>query len=278
MKSTTHHLAYFLAILQLVFAADTIINAPNNGNGAISITNPFSSASIIVTGVLMIILGFLFAFFGRKLFHITLFLAGAVFGAFLAFTILVNVEPLVTDPATGAVTSAWGDKRDWIYLGVCLAVGIVCGFLSNCLWKLGLFAIGAYGGLALALFILSWSSGTVIPNDAGRTVFVVVFCIVGGVLAIMLEHHVVIVSTAVGGSYAMCFGIDCFAKTGFNQATLAVLSGHTTQFQITNNGMYGLLVSMAVLSLIGIAVQEKLTGVDAVEIGRHRKRSYNNDF
>lgn len=276
-------------VLALLFTAQSSISATSNtfnplhfavtSNGAngnmMTISNPFSNASAIVTGIVMLTLGFLFVFFGRKLFHITLFLAGAMIGVFIALTILVNAEPVNTDPSTGVVTSAWGEKRDWIYLGVCLAAGIIFGLISNFLWKLGLFSIGAYGGFALSLFILSWSSGTLIPNNVGRTVFIVIFCIAGGILSLILEHHVVVVSTAVAGSYSMCFGIDCFTKTGFNQATLAVLGGHPEQFQISNNGMYGLLISMIVLAILGILIQEKITGLNAVKIGGRRRKSQN---
>ncbi len=70
----------------------------------------------------------------------------------------------------------------------------------------------------------------------------------------------IVIATAIGGSYAVFIGIDVFAQTGFSQAASFILSGHAGSFVITNSGIYGMLVGMVVLAVAGIIVQYLYTG------------------
>jgi hypothetical protein len=213
---------------------------------------------IAILAVIAIVTGLVFVFYGRGLFKTVLFLGGLYLFATLAFIILSNVEPMNADGSSG-----WGDRRDTIYLCVCLAVGVVGGLLVMCVWKVGLFALGCIGGFFLAMFILSWASSGLISQNVGRSVFIVILTLVGGVAALFLEHHVVIIATSIAGAYAVGAGIDVFARTGMVESTKALLTSNPGSYQIDNKGVYGILVGMLVLAVLGMIVQYRITGKHA---------------
>jgi hypothetical protein len=201
------------------------------------------------------IAGIILLFFGRRTFRGILFFAGFMLGSLIAYIILVNVEPF-----TAEGVSQWGDRRDAIYFGVCIASGILIGIMSSCFFRLGLFAVGAFGGFTLSMWILSWSSSSLIPNDAARYVFIAVLALIGGILALFFEHHVIIISTSIGGAYLVIFGIDCFTRLGFAGAVSLMFQGNSAQYVINSGSLYALLVSALVLAIIGMIVQYRITG------------------
>lgn len=110
--------------------------------------------------------------------------------AILAYIVMANAEPDGGYP-----------HRDTMYICICLAVGLVVGCLLLWFHRVGLFVIGALGGFSLALIILSWKSGGVIPSKAGRIVFISVCSVGGGILILFFDKIVCIVSTALVGSF-----------------------------------------------------------------------------
>ena len=147
-----------------------------------------------------------------------------------------------------------------IYIVVSIIIGLICSVLATCIWHIGLFAIGAFGGFTLAVFSLSWASSATIENDIGRNLFLIIFMVVGGILALLFEHHVVIIATAIAGSYLIVFGVDCFLNSGFKNAIYAILHGSPTDYIIQNQTIHALLISMIVICIVGIIVQYRVTG------------------
>ncbi|KAL3900910.1 MAG: hypothetical protein SGCHY_001003 [Lobulomycetales sp.] len=201
-----------------------------------------------VVGGLLIAAGLLFIFLGYRMFKVVCFLAGFYFGASLAYIILSAAEP-----------SDLYANRDLVYLLVSLAAGIVTAFLFLCVWRLGLAAIGALAGFALALFILSWASGGAISSGTGRSIFIGVLALLGSILIHFIEKPFLIVSTSLAGSFSFVYGVDVFARKGFVEAVQFFLgnSDSGSRYVITGS-VYGMLASIIVITVIGIVVQWRL--------------------
>ncbi|PWA00756.1 hypothetical protein BB558_003222 [Smittium angustum] len=225
---------FYLASLVIVSAAgidDTNINIAKNGS---------LTASGITAGIILIVLGTMFLFFGRKLIKITIF-----FGGFFLFGIVFLVIAYkIRAPLDGE------NVRAIIYLAIAIVVGLIGGALTLWLYKLGLFILGGLGGFALAAYIMNWSSIGLFNQNWARIVFICAFVIIGGLLVLFFERPVTIISTSIYGSYALFVGIDCFARTGFKESIASVLSKTTNPVKNTA-AIYGMLAGTIVLAIIG---------------------------
>ncbi|KAF9022188.1 hypothetical protein CPC16_008463 [Podila verticillata] len=237
----------FMAFL-LCFLATTVFAAPD-----ITVTVPTDlgeTTKITISGtiaaIVLMVAGFLFAFFGHKFFRITLFLSGFYVFSTLAWIALKNAEP----------AAGYGSNAQWIYLGVSAAAGILGGALFICFWRLGFAAIGAIGGFYLAIFILSWAKDGVISSGVGRTIFIVACVIIGIVLTFFIERHVVILGTAIVGSGSFFVGLDNFVNTGFAGAFTAFLSGKKLGdgYEVTGK-VYGMLAGTLAMMVVGACFQ-----------------------
>ncbi|KAJ3042950.1 hypothetical protein HDV00_006257 [Rhizophlyctis rosea] len=209
---------------------------------------------IAQTGVLggfLIITGLMFNFLGHRLFRPTLFLAGFYFFGVLGYMLMINIEP-----ATG-----YGTNRDTILLVSALVFGVLGGGLAICFWKLALGLLGALGGFALGLFILSWKTGGLLDSGAPRTAFLIVMSIFGVVIIYFFQKAVIIVATSVLGSYGVLLGADVFIGTGFADSANAFLSSASKpsfgNFTATPK-VYGMLAGMVALAIVGMLVQWKI--------------------
>ncbi|KAJ3361821.1 hypothetical protein GGF32_006997 [Allomyces javanicus] len=204
-------------------------------------------ADTIALGVILIVTGLLFTFAGMKMMRICLFLAGAYLFAGFAFGILQTVEP----------AGGFGNRKA-VYWGVGIAAALVGGALMVFFYKVGMFAIGAFGGYSLALWILALSSGGLIASKTGQIILIVVLALVGGIAMLYIEKHAVRICTAIGGAYFTMVGIDVFARTGFYNSTVAFLGGQSSTYT-TSAKVYGMIAGYVVLAVLGIVVQYRTT-------------------
>ncbi|ORY95101.1 hypothetical protein BCR41DRAFT_285490, partial [Lobosporangium transversale] len=174
------------------------------------------TVSSTIVGIVLMVAGFLFAFFGNKFFKLTLSLAGFYVFATLAWIALKNLEP----------SQGYGPNAEWVYVGVSAAVGMIGGCIFMFFWRIGFAAVGGVAGFYSAIFILSWASSGLISDGTGRTVFIVCCVIVGVALTFFLDRHIVILGTAIVGSGSFFVGLDNFIHTGFQEAFTAFLSGN----------------------------------------------------
>ncbi|KAG0301878.1 hypothetical protein BGZ98_007983 [Dissophora globulifera] len=243
-------LAFFLCFCSTVFAdpgpvTGTVPDIGGTPGSVIKIT-----ASGTVVAIVLMVAGFIFAFFGHRFFKITLFLCGFYVCSTLAWIALKNAEP----------AAGYGANSQWVYLGVAGAAGILGGGLFLCFWRLGFAALGAIAGFYFAIFILSWASNGVISNGTGRTIFIVACVVVGIVLTFFVERHVVILGTAMVGSGSFFVGLDNFVHTGFSDAFIQFLSGKKTGFISTtgytvSGKVYGMLAGTLAMMVIGACFQ-----------------------
>ncbi|RKP08312.1 hypothetical protein THASP1DRAFT_29886 [Thamnocephalis sphaerospora] len=212
---------------------------------ALASTTAANTPQSIAAAVIFIVIGFLFCFFGYRLFRVTLFLVGFCVAGLLAFAVCTNVAPL--DGTDG------DDKRRTIYLAVSVAVGFVGGLICMCLWSVGVFLIGALGGVMAALYILALAPEGLIHSGIWRGVFIAVFALVGALLTLKFERPVIIVGTSLSGAFALGLGIDFFAHTNLGTAVSDFLSSRTNYHAETKT--YIMLGGIALLAIIGMVVQ-----------------------
>ena len=234
--------ALFAMLFSAMVSAGTPLYKDSNGN---------LRPEIIVPALIYMAIGLVLCFFGRRFFRGVLVVVGFYLGALLAFVALTKLEPQ---------DGSWGDKRDNIYLGTCIGAGVLLGILSGLLWKLGLFGVGALGGFFASAYLMAFANQLLIPDQLGRDIFIACVCVVCGVIALFLEHHVVIISTAIIGSYSLFYGLDSFIGTGFTTSMQAVLrTKDVQQYNIEDKGLYGMLVGMLAVCVVGIVVQYTVT-------------------
>ncbi|KAI3638331.1 hypothetical protein MIR68_003942 [Amoeboaphelidium protococcarum] len=238
-------------------------------NGANDSDKQAQDGANIFMGVLIMLTGLVFLFFGRRMFKPALFLAGFYVFAGLMYVILVHMETFKKDGQ-----SNWGSSRTTIYICSSIAAGIVGGFILSAFWKLGLFAMGGLGGFTVAIYIMSWSSKTLIQNDSGRTVLIVFLCVIGGITAMFFENHLIIISTSFAGAYGLMYGVDTFLNSGFRNAASSILRGHPADYQIHDSRVYTLLGCMLACFAVGLAVQYGWTSRNAEPVSVRRKQEY----
>ncbi|KAI9145982.1 hypothetical protein BKA69DRAFT_1046656 [Paraphysoderma sedebokerense] len=203
----------------------------------------------IPVGIIFITVGVLFCFWGSRWFKIVLFLAGAYLFASIAYFVLQKVEP-----------EAGFSNRSAVYLGVTIAAGFIGGAILTAFVKLGIFAIGCVGGYALAVWILGLGANGLIKNDIGQKVFIAAVALISGFITLFwLMDRAVKIFTAIAGAYSIMLGIDVFAQTGFKDAVGRFVGDGTLPYNPTP-AIYGMLAGTAVLALVGMAVQFKVTG------------------
>ena len=142
------------------------------------------NALAVAPPALLLVAGLIVCFFGYRLLHFTLILAG--FGAGLALGFAVT--RLI--PGTSQVLA--------------LVIGIVCGVLgaviSTLLYKVGVFILGAAAGVLVAGIILS-------ATGWHRPVLVIAVAALGcGILTLLFERPLVSVLTALAGVLGIVAG------------------------------------------------------------------------
>jgi len=193
----------------------------------------------IVIGIILILSGIIFCFFGRRVYRTTLFLIGFYIGTIIAITVLTNK----------------GGVNHTIALIVSLAVGFVVGLIFMCCSTMAIWFLGALAGYLFALWILAWASDGVIHSKAGRIIFIIVLTLIGLLLAIFFKNAFIIFGTAFIGAYAIILGIDLFVRTGFALSVRAFMDGNHDTKYVVNTKVYLMLAGMVVLFILGSLFQ-----------------------
>lgn len=223
-------------LIGLLFPLDAIAQSPDAPGGKLT-------AHAIIVGIILILTGIIFCFFGRRVYRITLFLIGFYIGAIITWIAFTN----------GVGTSSTATHT--IALIVSLAVGFVVGLIFMICSTVAIWFLGALAGYVLAMFILSWASGGVIHSKPGRIIFIIILILIGLIVACCFKNPLIIFGTALIGAYAIILGIDMFARTGFAQSVSAFMDGnHDTNYE-TNTKVYIMLVAMVVLFILGSLFQ-----------------------
>lgn len=144
-----------------------------------------TSGPLVISGAaIAILIGILFCFFGYRLFKIVLGIAGFIWGALLVASVVFGL----THSTLAAVLAG-------------LAGGIVFALLAVFLYYVGVFILGTYLGAAVGIFVLA-IFGVMTPVWV-----ILILAILGGVLAVIFQRFMIVLSTAFVGAWAVVFGI-----------------------------------------------------------------------
>lgn len=211
-----------------------------------------------VTGlvaVIAIVVGFILAFFGIKLFRFLIAATAFVLFGIAGYIILINIH---------LHSYNYGPRFDSIIGWGVLGFGVFGAAMSGFLWKWILLGVGALAGVSLGLALFS---GYLSINAASlpvwvRPVILGIMAIIGATLLNKFQRPLIIFGTAILGSLLLTFGLDTFVATGFNLIILAILTSSIdpTKIEIKDHQMMGMISLWIGSTILGIILQSKLTG------------------
>jgi hypothetical protein len=138
-----------------------------------------------ITAPLAVAVGILICLWGYRLVKLTLGVMGFIIGAAGGWTLGLSL----------------GTGNNGIALICAIIVGVICAVLCIWLFFLGIFLLGASAGAVVA---------TALFHAAGnqpQPILVLVLALVFGVIALVLQKLMIIVSTAFSGSYLVTAGL-----------------------------------------------------------------------
>lgn len=145
-----------------------------------------------------ILIGVVQCFWGYRLFRFVLGIVGFLIGAALGWAIGLSF-----------IGEQWG-----AILGAILG-GLIGAGLFSALYFLGVFVMGAFLGAILGATLLGVAGLDQIP------VVLIVLAVIGGIIAVVFQKAMIILSTAFSGSWSAVTGIAYFLGGGYAWAGLA---------------------------------------------------------
>ena len=196
-------------------------------------------------GVLFIVGGIFLAFFGRKLFKGAIFMATAILTVFAI--LLLFYTTFLSD-----TTESW---VGWTVLVCSILIGLVAGFFMMKLERIGAALLAGWGGFLIGL-LLNEMALYKVESPALFWSVNVACAVVAAVLSFFFYEHVLINTTAFGGSYMLIRGISFYAGGFPNEFTLAaeLKAGDTSAF---DNWFYMYMVCILIVFVVADIVQYK---------------------
>ena len=184
--------------------------------------------------IVLLIGGLLACFAGYRLFRVVLGIYGFILGAVLTTSIL-------------------GDANTFTLVVAAIVGGLVGAVLMVAAYFVGVGLIGA----GLAALALDWGWSAVRQTDP-PTVVLVIVAVLGALLALSVVRYVVIVGTAIGGSWTTILGALGLAAARGPGRGAAAAGASNVWVLYPFDGLpteWWLYVTWIVLALAGIVVQ-----------------------
>lgn len=181
-----------------------------------------------------ILVGALQCFFGYRIFKFLLGLFGFLLGSVLAAAIGFNFTQEVV---------------------VVFLFGLVGGFigaaLMTVLYFVGVFVIGSFFGgiLGVVLYAVAESN----PDPAP----LLILAVIAGVIALIFQKFMIIVSTGFGGSWMVVTGIAYFGTQAINISNLNQI------FRPDGSHLYAIILCWLALGIVGVIVQYRSSTTNA---------------
>ncbi|MBN1163162.1 MAG: TMEM198/TM7SF3 family protein [Candidatus Krumholzibacteriota bacterium] len=190
---------------------------------------------------LAIVFGIVSCFWGYRIFKIVLGIFGFILGAYLAGTAGVHF------------TGGWG----LIALSMGLVGGLIGGALVTVLYFAGVFLVGSLSGWVIGALLL----GCVFPGL--NLVFLVILALAGGILALVFQKMLLIISTSFLGSWYLISGAYFFMGSGYTPLII-----FNYPFCVTVAGgeaNYLMVLCWLALGLAGVIFQYRYSKKSAIE-------------
>ncbi|KAI8980716.1 hypothetical protein BD414DRAFT_464992 [Trametes punicea] len=211
-----------------------------------------------VLGALLILTGLPSAFLGHKNRWSSFFLIGFYTLSLVCFVLILRFGVIY------AINPPNKTLRGLFVLS-CGVAGIAGGGIAIFFWKASKYLIGAWGGLALALWIQCFRNGGLIGPIGFRWLMYIAVSVAGFVLCTIpkVHYYILLTSTAFVGATAFMLGVDCFTTAGLKEFYVWNLGfemlftkyqEHGIRFPVTQI-MQIELGMMGAVSIMGMAVQ-----------------------
>jgi len=177
----------------------------------------FTENDLLAISVVAIVLGVVICFFGKKIFKIFLFVVGFAAVAAITYYVMLMVEKNNDIHLTRVETIA-----------IPLVAGLVGGCLVLGIIQIGFFLVGATVGAIISFMLFS-----VVGNHFGSHALIIRLVILGvlalacGCVVVWQEKKLIIIMSAIGGSYAIFAGADHWVKSGYTDALTSVFDTDT---------------------------------------------------
>jgi hypothetical protein len=201
------------------------------------------------------------AFLGHKNRWSSFFLIGFYTFSLVCFSLIVKfgIIPSVNPP---------GKTLRGMFVLSSFVAGVAGGGIAIFFWKATKYFIGAWGGLALGLWVQCFRDGGLIRPIGIRWLLFITCSVIGFVLCTIpkIHYQVILVATAIVGSSAVILGVDCFSTAGLKEFYVWNLgfrqlfpkyTDHNIQFPVTQSMQIEIGLIGAVW-LMGIAVQLRI--------------------
>jgi hypothetical protein len=185
----------------------------------------------LVTGIILLVLGLITCFFGKRLYRIVLALSGFVVGYYAASAALVG-------------------QSDIVQIGGAVIAGLVVAVIFWSLYKFAYIIFGAFLGLALGAVI-----GNAINLDGTvYLILAVVLAVIGALIGNSLADLMIRLATAFGGASQAISGVAAIAAA-LGISLPLVDPSHTSTVVPDSTAAIVTLVLVVVLGIIGFVFQ-----------------------
>ncbi len=184
-------------------------------------------------------LGVVYCFFGYRIFKIILGILGFILGASVAAEIALGM---------------FGRGQQIIVILAGLMGGVIGAVLMVALYFVGVFLLGAWLGSLLGVLLTGGGRGTL------ETIIVLVLAVAGGVIALVLQKWMIIISTSLSGAWGIVSGVLQFITGGFGPVRPFQYHPNLRALRPLGVRGYVALLCWLLLGIAGVVVQYKITG------------------
>uniref|UniRef100_M4C6C7 Transmembrane protein 198 n=1 Tax=Hyaloperonospora arabidopsidis (strain Emoy2) TaxID=559515 RepID=M4C6C7_HYAAE len=205
-----------------------------------------------IAAAIAIICGLALTTCGYKLLRPAMFVCGFLVGGFIVSSIVLYIVD--------------GQSYERLAFWIAFVIGgVVLGSLVVFIYNLGVFLIGAAGGVFLATLLNASFGYRLYPNDPSSGLFImaIVLGLICGIIAYKVERLAIIVATALVGSVVLVNGVGYFIGD-FPELTGIENYRHKDEkgdfVYDVPKAWWGYLAAMLVVFCLGIVIQIKKTG------------------
>lgn len=206
-------------------------------------------ASLTVTtgviGVILIFLGILLTFSGKRFFKLFTGASGFLALGLATAVILYEIDTWFS----------FGPYRKWVVYGGAVVMGLAGASICLTMWKLGVYAMAGLGGYFLGTWLMTLKVGGVISNELGRDVFLAICIAACSIAVIFFEGLVIVASSAIVGGNALVIGTDCFLDWGYNVVLLSMWMTSEIIIPSYDAYLYAEIAAVLGLAVVGMVVQ-----------------------
>ncbi|GAD97395.1 conserved hypothetical protein [Paecilomyces variotii No. 5] len=187
---------------------------------------PKITPAVGIAGVILIILGGIYALIGVKNRRLHIFLSTAFL---TGLGVLVLIEYVMSPPVTDAVQGA--------YFVAVFVTGAIFGALALVFSEIteGLGCL--LGGFCLSMWLLELRPGGLVSSSGSKGAFIGAFS--AGIYAVSFSHYTrpygLVVATSFAGATAVVLGIDCFSRAGLKEFWLYLWDLNGNTFPLNTN-------------------------------------------